>query len=171
MFTEARAAPPSPRRRLLGKFTSVALIGFLVSAVILHLGLEAGWRPWTARLAALLCAMNVTFLINGLFVFRALTRRRFLRQWGAYAANSAVGNICNYAVFVILESTHWPVISHPYAALAAGSIVAWAINFTGARFIVFGAVGRRLADRCRRLFSPRPRPVAPAPVEPGSSRQ
>src|SRR5258705_40374 len=77
-----RSAPmdelPAPRpRRLLAKFTGVALIGFGVSAVILHLGLEAGLRPWAARLIALLFAMNVTFLVNGRFVFRALTRQRF----------------------------------------------------------------------------------------------
>src|SRR4051812_4085902 len=106
MTMEERVVSP-PRRQLLGKFTSVALIGFIVSAVILHLGLEAGMRPWAARLVALLCAMTATFLINAHFVFRALTRQRFFVQWAAYAANSAVGNVCNYAVFVSLEATHW----------------------------------------------------------------
>ena len=169
---EELAVPAARRRRLLAKFTGVALVGFAVSAVILHLGLEAGLRPWAARLIALLCAMNVTFLVNGRFVFRALTRQRFLAQWAAYAANSAVGNFCNYWVFVTLESTHRPVIGDPYVALLAGSITAWAINFTGARFLVFGGAARKLAERCARLFvSPRSRPDAPASAEPGSSRR
>jgi len=103
---EDLAIPAPRRRRLLAKFTGVALIGFAVSALILHLGLEAGLRPWAARLIALLCAMHVTFLINGRFVFRALTRRRFLAQWAAYVTNSAFGNFYNYWVFVTLESTH-----------------------------------------------------------------
>jgi putative flippase GtrA len=150
----------------------VALIGFGVSALILHLGLEAGLRPWAARLIALLFAMNVTFLINGRFVFRALTRERFLGQWGAYLANSAFGNFCNYWVFVTLESTHRPVIGNPYVALLAGSVTAWAINFIGARFVVFGALGQRLKRQCKRmLFSRRSRPDAPGPAEPGSSRR
>lgn len=171
---EELARPAPRRRRLLVKFTGVALIGFAVSAVILHLGLEAGLRPWAARLIALLCAMNVTFLINGRFVFRALTRHRFFARWSAYAANSAFGNLCNYWVFVTLESTHRPVIGNPYVALLAGSITAWAINFTGARLVVFGSAGRRLAARWRMFVSPRSphaRPRAPASAEPGSSRR
>jgi putative flippase GtrA len=170
---EQPAAVPAPRRRrLLAKFTGVALIGFAVSAAILHLGLEAGLRPWAARLVALVCAMNLTFLINARFVFHALSRRRFLAQWAAYTANSAVGNFCNYWVFVTLESTHRPVIGNPYVALLAGSVTAWAINFTGARFVVFGAGARRLRARWTRMFvSLRSRLRAPAPAEPGSSRR
>jgi putative flippase GtrA len=146
---EELTVPAGRRRSLLAKFTGAALLGFAVSAAILHLGLEEGLRPWAARLVALLCAMNVTFLVNGLFVFRALTRKRFLAQWAAYAANSAVGNSCNYWVFVTLESTHRPVIGNPYFALLAGSVVAWAINFTGARLVVFGSAARRLVWRLR----------------------
>ena len=169
---EDLAIPAPRRRRLLAKFTGVALIGFAVSALILHLGLEAGLRPWAARLIALLCAMHVTFLINGRFVFRALTRRRFLAQWAAYVTNSAFGNFYNYWVFVTLESTHREVIGNPYVALLAGSIVAWAINFTGARFVVFGGAARGLiALRTRMFVSQRSRPSVPASAEPGSSRQ
>jgi putative flippase GtrA len=170
---EQPAAVPAPRRRrLLAKFTGVALIGFAVSAAILHLGLEAGLRPWAARLVALVCAMNLTFLINGRFVFHALARRRFFARWAAYAANSAVGNFCNYWVFVTLESTHRPVIGNPYVALLAGSVTAWAINFIGARFVVFGVGLRGLLARCRGLFVSRAaRPRVPAQGEPESSRR
>lgn len=171
-------APPAPRRRrrLLAKFTGVALIGFGLSAAILHLGLEAGLRPWSARLVALLCAMQLTFLVNGRFVFGGLSRQRFLVQWAAYVANSSVGNFCNYWVFVTLESTHRPVIGDPYVALLAGSATAWAINFTGARFVVFGTVAQGLKQRlARALVSLRsrssPRPSGPEPAEPGSSRR
>jgi len=169
---EELAVPPARRRRLLVKFSGVALIGFAISALILHLGLEAGLRPYIARLIALLFAMNVTFVINGRFVFRAVTRKSFLSQWAAYVANSAFGNFCNYWVFVTLESTHRPVIGNPYVALLTGSIVAWAINFTGARFVVFGAGGRRLARRwAQAIVSLRARPHAQAPAGPGSSRR
>ena len=168
---EDSAVPAPRRRRLLAKFTGVALIGFVVSAVVLHLCLEAELRPWAARLVALVCAMNVTFLINGRFVFRALSRQRFLAQWGAYVANSAFGNFCNYWVFVTLESTHRPVIGNPYVALVFGSIVAWAINFVGARFVVFGSLGRRASRWVRAIVSRRSRHHAPARAGPGSSRR
>jgi putative flippase GtrA len=169
---EELGAPPPRRRRLLVKFTGVALIGFAVSALVLHLGLEAGLRPWSARLIALICAMNVTFLINGRFVFKALTRARFIRQWAAYTLNSSFGNACNYWTFVTLESTHRPLIGNPYVALLAGSVVAWAINFTGARLLVFGNAGRRFLERRRRgLVSPHARRTVPGPTEPGSSHR
>jgi putative flippase GtrA len=170
---EDPAASARAPRRLLLKFSVTALAGFAVSAVVLHLGLQAGLRPWTARLVALACAMNLTFVINGRFVFRTLTRRTFAPQWCAYAANSAVGNFCNYSVFVALESTHRPVIGNPYVALLAGSITAWAINFTGARLLVFGHAGRRFLARCAERFVSRPRPVRldPEPAERESSRR
>ncbi|HEY1878921.1 MAG TPA: GtrA family protein [Caulobacteraceae bacterium] len=164
--------PPRKRRRLLVKFSGVALIGFVISALVLKLGLEWGLRPWSARLIALACAMNVTFLINGRFVFKVLTRQRFMAQWLAYVANSAFGNLCNYWIFVSLESTHRPIIGDPYVALFAGSIAAWAINFTGARFLVFGGMAKKAMGRFARLiFSRRGLPDAPEPAAPESSRR
>jgi putative flippase GtrA len=140
--------------------------------VILHLGLHAGLRGWAARLIALLVAMHVTFFINGRFTFNALTRERFLPLWAAYVANSAFGNSCNYFVFLTLRSTHRPVISNADVAFVAGAIAAWAINFLGARFVVFGNAGRRLAAGLRRaLFSRTSRSRAPAPAGRGWSRR
>jgi putative flippase GtrA len=166
------AVPARRRRRLLAKFTGASLIGFVFSAATLHLGLAAGLHPWTARLIALLVAMHVTFFINGRFVFRALTRERLLSLWAAYVANSAVGNACNYCVFVALVSAHRPVISHPDVAFVAGAMTAWALNFLGARFVVFGEAGRRLAARSKRMLASRfSHPDAPARAEHGSSRR
>jgi putative flippase GtrA len=154
------------RRRLLAKFTGAAMVGFVVSAIVLHFGLEAGLRPWLARLIALACAMNLTFLINSRYVFGGVTRRSVLAKWAGYMVNSAVGNFCNYWVFVTLESTHRPIIGNPYLDLLAGSITAWAINFTGARFLVFGGGARRIADALRRRVLSPPRPDVPARPEP-----
>jgi putative flippase GtrA len=182
---EDAAVPPRPRRRLLAKFTGAALVAFACSALTLHLGLHAGLRGWAARLIALLVAMHVTFLINGRFTFNALTRERFLPLWGAYVLNSSFGNCCNYLVFLTLRSTHRPVISNTDVAFLAGAVTAWGINFLGARYLVFGAPGRRLAAAFKRMAkrmavsrpfrrgrSPRPsHPPAPAPAEHGSSRR
>lgn len=187
------AAPVSPprRRRLLAKFTGASLIGFVFSAATLHLGLKAGLHPWAARLLAMVVAMHVTFFINGRYVFGALTRERFFALWGAYIANSAVGNACNFAVFVGLTASRQPLISQPYVAFLAGAMTAWAINFLGARFVVFGDLGRRLVERVRarqarrpsrwarpaarrtigRTAGRNPRSPAPAPAERGWSRR
>jgi putative flippase GtrA len=153
-------------------FTGASLIGFLFSVTTMHLGLASGMPAWAARLIAMFVAMNVSFLINGRFTFRALTRERCLGLWAAYMANGAIGNACNYAVFVILTSTHRPLIGQPDVAFVAGAITAWAINFLGARFVVFGAAGRRFAARVGgSVFSRPSRPRVPAPAEHGSSRR
>jgi putative flippase GtrA len=166
---DATPATPCKKRQLAG-FTGAALIGFAVSALVLHLGLEAGLKPWAARLLALACAMNVTFLVNSRFVFRAPEGHSVLGLWAAYMANSAFGNSCNYVVFVTLSATHWPIVGNPYVALFEGSLAAWAINFVGCRIMVFGGGAQRLVERCRAtLVSPRSRPCVPEPAEPGSS--
>lgn len=168
-------APVPPRRlaRLLAKFTGASLIGFVFSVATMHLGLDAGLRGWAARLIALLVAMHITFFINGRFTFNALTRERFLPLWAAYVANSSFGNACNYLVFLTLRSTHRPVISNADVAFVAGAMTAWAINFLGARFVVFGDFGRRMSARIRRtVWSRRPSgPPAPAQAARGSSRR
>jgi putative flippase GtrA len=173
-------APVPPRRlsRLLAKFTGASLVGFVFSMATMHLCLAGGLRGWAARLIALLVAMHVTFFLNGRFTFNALTRERFLPLWAAYVANSATGNAVNYLIFLSLRATHRPVISNADVAFVAGAMTAWALNFLGARFVVFGALGERLAARAKRALvsrtplrsRPSP-PPGPAPAGHGSSRR
>jgi putative flippase GtrA len=136
------------------KFAAVGLIGLAVDAALLRLGLGFSLQPAVARAISLFCAMQVTFTINGLHVFRCLTLRRLPGQWAGYMATNGLGNLCNYWLFVTLISLHWPIISNTYLALVVGSLAAYVINFAGARLFVFGkakvgvlAVQRRLRSR------------------------
>jgi putative flippase GtrA len=146
------------REGMLGaKYACVSLAGFTVDAILLHLliaeGLEAAW----SRVVSLIVAMQVTFLINGLFVFKKLTRRRLPRQWAGYMVTNGFGNFWNYWIFVTLVSTHWPVIAAPMVALCVGAFSAWVMNYLSARFLVF----RRAAGVVRaakRSFGPRRAP-------------
>jgi putative flippase GtrA len=133
-----------PRRRLILEecrlalgFGGVGLIGFAVDAALLHVGLEFGAPAWAARIVSLFCAMQTTFTINGVFVFRRLQRGRLLRQWSGYMLSNGFGNLCNYWIFLTMVSTHWPGVSNHYAAMTAGSFCAWLINFAGARLAAF----------------------------------
>jgi putative flippase GtrA len=128
----ALAACPVPL-----KFTLVSGLGFAADAVVLQLLMQAGASPAWARVASLLCAMQVTFLINGLVVFRCLDPARPWRQWAGYMLAHGFGNFCNYWIFVTLVSLHQRLLSAPLAALAVASATAWAINFLGARYLVF----------------------------------
>jgi putative flippase GtrA len=119
------------------KYGGVSLIGFLVDFAVLHLFIKLGLQPAWARVISLLCAMHVTFVLNGLHVFRQLTWRDLPRQWASYMLCNGFGNMCNYWIFVTLVSLHWQVVSAPAFAVAAGSLSAWVINFTATRLVVF----------------------------------
>lgn len=135
---------------LAAKFAGVSLIGFATDAVLLHVGIKAGIEPAWSRVISLICAMQVTFLINGLVVFRTLDRRQCVRQWARYMASNGFGNFCNYWIFVTLVSTHWRFIANPMVALCCGAFTAWMINYCGARFFVFGKVKGVVAALSRR---------------------
>jgi putative flippase GtrA len=119
------------------KHVAVSLSGFAVDAVLLQLLMAAGLEPAWSRVVSLALAMQVTFALNGVLVFKTLPGSGALRQWARYMAANGLGNLCNYWVFVTLVSTHWPLIAAPMAALCVGAFAAWAINYLSARFLVF----------------------------------
>jgi putative flippase GtrA len=124
-------------------------VGFATDYLVLRLGTGLGLSPAVARIVSLLCAMQVTFTINGLFVFRCLSWRKLPRQWGAYLATNGFGNVCNYWIFVTLISLHSSIWSDHLLALGVSSFFAWMINYLGTRFIAF---------RTARPHGPRPGP-------------
>lgn len=133
-------ASSSARRReglLVGGHVSVSLFGFIVDAIILTTSMGSGLHAAEARLISLFWAMQATFVLNGLFVFRKLTFRRLPGQWLRYMASNGVGNLVNYLAFVGLVATGWPVVSNHYVALCLAAFLAWTINYTSARFWTF----------------------------------
>jgi putative flippase GtrA len=150
--------------RLALSFGGVGLIGFCVDALLLHAGLELGLAAWAARIISLTCAMQTTFTVNGLVVFRSLDRQRLPRQWLAYMLSNGFGNFCNYWIFLTLVSLHRPVVSNHYLALAVGSGCAWAINFAGARLLAFRRVR---GDPVRREAAPDGPSPCRGPASPG----
>jgi putative flippase GtrA len=149
----ARLSFSSDERRLALKFAGASLVGFATDAALLHVGLAAGITPAWARVISLLSAMQVTFVINALLVFKGRDRSRPLRQWATYMAAHGFGNLCNYWIFVTLVSTHWPVASAPLFALAVGAVTAWMINYCGARLLVFRKARRSKATSPPRTYA------------------
>src|SRR6202012_5481967 len=114
----------------------VSLTGFAVDAVLLQLLMAVGLEPAWARVVSLICAMQVTFALNGLHVFRRLERASLPRQWWRYMLSNGFGNFCNYWIFVTLVSLHWRIVSNHLFALAVGSLSAWVSNYLDTRFLV-----------------------------------
>lgn len=157
------STPAGSRQReliLAIKFTGVSLIGFVVDLCVLQGLLWTGLQPAWARVVSLLCAMHVTFVINGLHVFKGLDRSCWRRQWLSYLATNGFGNFCNYWIFVTLVSLHWPLVSAPAFGVAAGSACAWTINYLANRFVVFPQrlIGLKACDPPAQQSEPAVRP-------------
>ena len=172
---EAQTERPRGRAaeiRLAAKHACVSVLGFLVDAAALRIGLHFGLEPAWARVISLALAMHATFLVNGLYVFRRLRpERRLSRRWAGYMAANAFGNLCNYWIFVTVVSLHLQPVSAPLVALALASLAAWAINYGFTRFVVFGRSIRLISGRLRALLDGRGRLHDRARAGPGSARR
>jgi putative flippase GtrA len=122
---------------LAAKFACVGLVGFTVDALCLRGGLMLHLSPAIARLVSLALAMQVTFTINRMLVFRCDGCDGIVRQWAAYMATNGCGNFCNYWIFVTLSSLHGEPVSQWFIALPIAALSAYLINYAGVRFVVF----------------------------------
>jgi putative flippase GtrA len=119
------------------KYSMASICGFVTDLVVLKISIKAGLPPAWARVLSLTTAMQVTFLINGLLIFRCLERRKLHLQWGGYMLTNAFGNLCNYLTFTTLLSFHNRMFSNHTFAVTVGALVAWVLNYTVTRFVVF----------------------------------
>jgi putative flippase GtrA len=126
------------RHSFKAKYLLVCGCGFAADLAVLKLGVMLGMEPAWARVISLICAMHVTFVLNGLIVFQGFERgARLAHQWFCYMATNAFGNLCNLLVFTTLLSLHVQVISNTVFAVATGGMVAVCINYLGTRLFVF----------------------------------
>ncbi len=135
------------------KFAMAGLAGFAVDGGLLMI-LGHHLHPATARAISIISAMQVTFLINGIVIFKCLTMRNLARHWAAYMVTSGFGNFCSYMIFITLTSFHGSLASKAIIAFPLSTFAAYLINFVGARFIVFGASVR--AKLARKIVTGEP---------------
>jgi len=121
----------------------VSLAGFAVDGLLLYTSTASGLSAPVARLISLFWAMQATFVLNGLYVFRRLHLGAWPRQWARHMASSGSGNLVNYLLFLGLIASRWPLVSDRYVALCIGAACAWTCNYTCARLWVFGRALRR----------------------------
>ena len=136
---------------LIGGHISVSLLGFLVDAALLTTTMGSGVDAAGARLISLFWAMQATFVLNGLFVFRNMALKGLLGQWARYMACNGAGNVLNYLVFVALVATGAPVASNHYVALCIAAFTAWVINYSGTRLWAFSRQGGSARKRLKQV--------------------
>jgi putative flippase GtrA len=127
--------------RLL-RFGLVGGAGFLVNEAALfaiialvHIG------PKLAQIPAFFVAVTFTWWGNRVLTFRehAATTSLF-REWGKFVAANGLGAGTNYALYLSLLSFAPYPANIPYIALAAGTLLGLAFNFTLSKRFVFRAV-------------------------------
>jgi len=140
MYVEGEAGPQ--RRGSNGltlKYCAVSFCGLAVNIALLRLLTWGGLQAAYAQPLSLLAAVQATFWLNALIVFRSVQMRRWFRHWLAYMGASGLGLICNDLIFTTLLSLHKPLISTQLFAVCTGGFVAWVVNYTAARLVVFNS--------------------------------
>ncbi len=127
--------------RLLAGFVCVGAVGFMTDAGLLATGTTLGLSPLVARGNSVVVALQLTFLLNGLLVFRSLTPTAAAGQWFAYMVANGLGAACNYAIFAALTVSRIPHLSDRAPAFVAAAAIALVVNFAGARFWAFRQAG------------------------------
>lgn len=142
--TLASAEEPSrPRRRAItGRRVRIALsfcgVGMIAYAVDLTvLALADDWLgPYGGRALSYLAAMTAAFCLHRRFVFRMSGPDGLWRQYGLYMAANAIGGAANFAIYAALTA-YGP--HNPALAVAAGSLIGWAISCLMSHRVVFRA--------------------------------
>jgi putative flippase GtrA len=126
-------------RQMIAKMTSFATIGLgntLVDFAVFTLGYQYAGIPLVpANVLSWFVAVSVSYVMNSLITFRAESGRVLNRKgYLAFVASGILGVIAATTVLVVL-SYFMPVL----LAKLASILVAFAVNFSMAHFVVFRA--------------------------------
>lgn len=135
------ALPPARRAVAwqVAKFAGVGFVNMAVDFAVFFLALAALTSSLVAaNVLAWVVAVSGSYVLNSLVTFAAESGRRLgLRAYAAFAASQVLGLAANTTTLVICAAL-MPLI----AAKAAAILVGFAVNFSLARFVVFGAKRR-----------------------------
>ncbi|TCZ57994.1 GtrA family protein [Roseicella aquatilis] len=124
------------------RFGLVGVVGFVVDAAVLTLGIMLGSGPWLGRVLSYVAAASTTFALNRIWTFRRTTRVRPVLQWALFLAVNLVGFAFNYGTYALLIAFVPVVAAHPVLGVAAGSLAGMVGNFVLSRRFVFQQGGR-----------------------------
>lgn len=125
--------------RQITRFLLVGCLGFLVDAGLLYFLVSGGANPYTMRLVSFTVAVSVTWYCNRSWTFTDRSRRGTRQEYISYVGVQLFGAAVNYVVYALCLSAIGISSANAVLALACGSIAALAVNFIGARRIVFQA--------------------------------
>lgn len=119
------------------RFALAGVAGLAVDVAVLYLALALGAGYYPGRVISFLAAVWCTWQINRRATFANGLAGSAWRQWWRYLGAMLGGGALNYFVYSLVIAFGPP---HPLLALAgvcAGSLAGMAVNFAGARLLVF----------------------------------
>jgi putative flippase GtrA len=120
------------------RYCAVGAAGFITdAAVLLALVHGFGANPIVARTISFPLAVMLTFALNQYWTFGGGTRQGLIAAFVAYLGVQGFGLVCNGAIYAILILALPAPFNAPLFALAVAAAVALAVNYGGAKHLVF----------------------------------
>lgn len=124
-------------RRFL-TFALVGVVGFVVDASVLYMGIYMGLGLRLGRVFSYLAAVTTTWALNRIFTFKAPSHRGLWSEWAHFSVSQLGGAAANLGVYYLLIRISALVTAHPVLGVAAGSLSGLTLNYVVARVFVFG---------------------------------
>ena len=122
------------------RYCAVGAVGFIADAAALLLLIHGtAMNPLLARVFSFTLAVMLTFLLNKHWTFEGKIKRGMIASFATYLGVQGIGFACNVAIFAIAILVLPPPFNAPLYSLAIASAIALAVNYGGARQIVFAA--------------------------------
>ncbi len=118
-------------------FGFVGIVGFLVDASMLAIGLQLGLGLYAGRVLSFLAAVTATWTLNRRYTFRVEGRNRLFHEWARYCVSQLAGAVTNLGMYSLLVFSSAFVATNPTIGVAAGSIAGMGVNFLMARKYAF----------------------------------
>lgn len=124
-------------------FAVVGAAGFLVDVIVLSIALAIGLGFYFGRTASFLSAATFTWYWNREATFRSSRAVGRRSEWLRFMLWNSIGGVANLGVYAYLIGLGGIFVHVPALAVAAGSLVGLAINYSVSKRYVFRGVSDR----------------------------
>jgi putative flippase GtrA len=121
--------------RQIGRFCLVGTAAFAINAGLVE-GLGANFNPLHSQMIAFPLAATAAWWMNRHYTFGASELAPH-REWFQYVLANSIGWLINNTIYLVMVFNLSLAYTHPFIAVAAGSISGLAANFFLSRRMVF----------------------------------
>jgi putative flippase GtrA len=136
--SSSRAAPRMAGIvRQMFSFGLVGVLGFVVDAGVLYVGLYCGLGLYAGRAVSYMSAVSATWVLNRRYTFERTGGHNRLHEWARFVVSQLSGATINLGMYALLVHMSPLVARYPIIGVAVGSLSGLLVNFSVARAYVF----------------------------------